>query len=101
MRIRQANHEQQHRGRSRQRRAHDERRRGTHGIVYDAEGDARDEHADAEHTVVEAERRALLVRRREIGDERLLRPFGQREMDAVDQEQRTKATAFVTSAKPR
>ncbi len=55
MRMWQANNEQEHRSRSRQRGAHHESRRGTHAIVHDTERDARDEHADAEHTVVETE----------------------------------------------
>src|SRR4029079_17156982 len=55
MQMWQANNEQEHRSRSRQRLAHDESRRGTHTIVHDTERDARDEHADAEYAVVKAE----------------------------------------------
>ena len=48
----------------------------------------RGERADAKQSVVDPERRALCLRRRQIGDERLLRSFRQAEVHAVRDEQR-------------
>ena len=52
----------------------------------DAEEQARGERADAERRVVDTERGAARVRRREVGNPRLLHPFGQAEVQTVGEE---------------
>jgi TolB-like protein/tRNA A-37 threonylcarbamoyl transferase component Bud32 len=75
-------------GGERQRGADREGDRGAEAVPEDAEEEGGGEGAEAEGQVVPAEGGAAAVGRHEVGDQRLLDPLGQAEVDAVDREQR-------------
>src|ERR1051326_524878 len=92
-----ANEEQQHGGEPSQCRTRHECRAGAKMFVEFPEQHAGDQRADTDRRVVPPERGAAAIGRREIRDERLLRSFGKREVDAVEQEPDRKSTRLNSS----
>src|SRR5687768_11235673 len=78
--------EEQHSGRGRKAGAGRERGGRAEALVEEAEDHARGQRADAEGGIVETEGGAVAIGGGEVRDERLLRAFGEREVDAVQQE---------------
>ena len=71
--------------RAAQARARAERSRGAERVPEEAEEEARGERAKPRHRVVNAERKAAPVGRREIGNQGLLGAFGKAEVEAIEQ----------------